>query len=67
MEYFDNASKAIGIVFLSFDSQEEMEEMLENINQHICVKVEGGSPSRIVFAFCASGRHSDMLERRCAA
>ena len=44
MEYFDNASKAIGIVFLSFDSQEEMEEMLENINQHICVKVEGGKP-----------------------
>ena len=67
VEYFDNASKAIGIVFLSFDSQEEMEEMLENINQHICVKVEGGSPSRIVFFFFASGRHSDMLERRCAA
>lgn len=39
VEYFDNASKAIGIVFVKFESKEEMEEILSNINNHIVVKV----------------------------
>lgn len=32
VEYFDNASKAIGIIFLQFDNQDEMKEMLSNVN-----------------------------------
>ncbi len=42
IQYFDNASKAVGIVFLKFDSQEEMEKMLGKINQHIHVEIERG-------------------------
>ncbi|MCD8354640.1 MAG: ATP-grasp domain-containing protein [Clostridiales bacterium] len=43
VEYFDNAAKAIGIIFLKFKNQEEMDFMLENINQSIDVKiVQGG-------------------------
>ena len=40
MEYFDNASKALGIVFLRFDSGEEMHEVLNHINTYIKVKVK---------------------------
>ena len=32
VEYFDNASKALGIIFLQFDNQDEMKEMLSNVN-----------------------------------
>ncbi len=39
VEYFDNAAKAIGIVFLRFKNQEEMDLMLENINHHVSVRV----------------------------
>lgn len=39
VEYFDNASKAIGIVFMKFDSKQEMEAILSNINNHIVVNV----------------------------
>ncbi|MCD8074125.1 MAG: ATP-grasp domain-containing protein [Lachnospiraceae bacterium] len=39
VEYFDNASKAIGIAFLKFDNQREMDSMLENINYHISMKI----------------------------
>lgn len=39
VEYFDNAAKAIGIVFLRFKNQEEMDLILENINHHVSVKV----------------------------
>ncbi|MBQ8311251.1 MAG: ATP-grasp domain-containing protein [Clostridia bacterium] len=35
VEYFDNASKALGIVFMKFDSQEEMMKKLEHINSLI--------------------------------
>ena len=35
VEYFDNASKALGIVFFNFDSSESMKEVLENINENI--------------------------------
>ncbi len=35
VEYFDNASKALGIVFFKFDSADSMNAVLENINEHI--------------------------------
>lgn len=38
--YFDNAAKAIGIVFMKFDTREEMHEMLSGINGHIMLEVE---------------------------
>ena len=34
VEFFDNASKALGIIFLKFDSQEDMDRILTNINQY---------------------------------
>lgn len=39
VEYFDNAAKALGIVFLKFKSDEEMYKVLKNINEYISVKV----------------------------
>ncbi len=35
VEFFDNASKALGIVFLKFDSASEMSDFLGNIYDHI--------------------------------
>ena len=35
VEYFDNASKALGIIFMKFDNQEEMKKILLEINNHI--------------------------------
>ena len=35
VKYFDNAAKALGIVFFKFDSEETMHRLLENINAHI--------------------------------
>lgn len=35
VEFFDNASKALGIVFLKFDSAYEMEGFLKDINRNI--------------------------------
>lgn len=40
VEYFDNAAKAIGIVFLKFDSENEMYEILDNINEHIQITMQ---------------------------
>ncbi len=40
VEYFDNAAKAIGIVFLKFDSHREMQEILKAVNEHIKVAVQ---------------------------
>lgn len=40
VEFFDNAAKALGIVFMKFDSQEEMSSILGNINEHYKVVVE---------------------------
>lgn len=37
VEFFENASKAIGIVFLKFNSQIEMQNMLRHIEDHIIV------------------------------
>lgn len=42
VEYFDNASKALGIVFLKFSNQNEMFAMLENMNDHITIKLKEG-------------------------
>jgi hypothetical protein len=38
VEYFDNASKAVGIVFMKFDSLEAMQSILSDIDRHICVE-----------------------------
>lgn len=40
VEYFDNAAKAIGILFLHFDSEKNMKNFLENINSHIEIILE---------------------------
>lgn len=41
IECFDNASKALGILFLKFNSYEEMKNILEEINNLIQIKLEG--------------------------
>jgi biotin carboxylase len=38
--YFDNAAKAVGIVFLKFPDSVKMNYFLTNINRHISVKVD---------------------------
>lgn len=40
IEYFDNASKALGIIFMQFDCIEEMFTILKHINQHIEVVLD---------------------------
>ena len=40
VEFFDNASKALGIIFMKFQSQEEMQSILEHIGDYIRVIVE---------------------------
>lgn len=48
VEFFDNASKALGIIFLKFDNGEEMQKMLSHINEHISIKLKsigGGTRS----------------------
>lgn len=47
IEFFDNASKAVGIVFLKFNTQEEMRETLMDIDKHISVSVRGGGNTSI--------------------
>ena len=39
-EYFDNAAKALGILFLRFENQEEMRVILGDINKYYKVVVE---------------------------
>lgn len=39
VEYFDNASKALGILFLRFDSAGEMEQILTDIDRHIQIRL----------------------------
>ena len=41
VEYFDDASKAIGIVFFRFDSKHTMFNILDNINEHIKIITKG--------------------------
>ncbi|MBR6422502.1 ATP-grasp domain-containing protein [bacterium] len=38
VEYFDNAAKALGIVFFKFDNAENMAKILGNINEHIMIE-----------------------------
>ncbi len=38
-EYFDYATKALGIVFMKFDSEEEMDDILDNISESITIKL----------------------------
>ncbi len=38
VEYFDNAAKAIGIVFFKFDNATQMKETLDSIDSHIKIK-----------------------------
>lgn len=40
VEYFDNAAKALGIVFMKFDNQDEMKNLLANVNNEYTVIVE---------------------------
>lgn len=40
VEYFDNAAKALGIVFMQFDNQEEMKNLLININNKYHIVLE---------------------------
>jgi carbamoylphosphate synthase large subunit len=37
VDYFDNASKALGIIFMKFDNADQMFKMLKNINEHIFI------------------------------
>lgn len=37
VEYFDNASKALGIIFMTYSNMEEMHQFLKNINSHYFV------------------------------
>lgn len=40
VEFFDNAAKAIGIVFMKFDNALQMEEYFANMNMHIRIVLE---------------------------
>lgn len=40
IEFFDNAAKAVGIVFLKFDSANQMKNFYANINEHIKIILE---------------------------
>ena len=40
VEFFDNAAKALGIIFMKFDSQEEMSSILPNLSNYYRVKME---------------------------
>lgn len=40
VEYFDNAAKALGIIFMKFENKDEMDTILENINTYYKVSLE---------------------------
>lgn len=40
IEYFDNAAKALGIIFLKFPDQGTMQKYLKDINAHINIRLE---------------------------
>ena len=40
VEYFDNAAKALGIIFMKFEDKDEMDSTLSNINSLYKVIVE---------------------------
>lgn len=37
---FDNASKALGVLFLRFDSEEQMMAMFDTIDEHVSISIE---------------------------
>jgi biotin carboxylase len=39
VEYFDNAAKALGIVFMKFNTETQMRNILSNVENHIKVKL----------------------------
>ncbi len=41
VEYFDNAAKALGVVFLKFPDAQTMEQVLGHINAHVRILLEG--------------------------
>lgn len=41
VEYFDNAAKALGILFLKFPDKQTMERILGHINSHVRILLEG--------------------------
>lgn len=40
VEFFDNAAKSLGIIFMKFDNQEDLSSILGNINEYYKVVVE---------------------------
>lgn len=40
VEYFDNAAKALGIIFMKFDNVDQMKKILGNIYEHIDIVLE---------------------------
>lgn len=40
VEYFDNASKALGIVLLKFDNESQMNELLSKMDEHVIIKTK---------------------------
>lgn len=41
VEYFDNAAKALGIIFLKFSSPEEMYDKMNHMNEHVKIVLKG--------------------------
>ncbi len=39
VEYFDNAAKCLGIIFMKFENREQMQSMLENVGDRITVRL----------------------------
>lgn len=40
VEYFDNASKCLGIIFMKFPNEKTMGRVLENVNDHISIDLK---------------------------
>lgn len=40
VEFFDNAAKALGIIFLKFETMSEMQNILKNINDYITIALD---------------------------
>ena len=40
VEHFDNAAKALGIIFLKFDSEQEMLDIMTNMRSHVMVVLD---------------------------
>lgn len=53
VEYFDNATKCLGIIFMKFDSQEEMKKMIENIKECIHVNLTRGGVKTFLLIWTA--------------